>query len=143
MKGLLKDFLYLHGLFVFILYFIGNFFTVIILEYQLKNSNLKHTLAAFGCVALSGMTAYFVPALLLGPSHSSFLLQLISVAVACITQAIFWLFWFKKGRLKEFLPALGIAFGLSVVISMLLYSAFTGYIAALIKGGISKMVSPV
>lgn len=142
MQDFIKDFLYFHGLFVFILYFLANFFTVIVLEYKLKNTNLKHTIAAFGCVALSGFTAYFIPVVAFGSVQSSFFLQLISVVVACITQVVFWFFWFKKSFFKEFLPSLVIAFGIAVIISIILYSAFTGYIATLIKGGIKSIGNP-
>lgn len=139
MRRLLTDFLYFHGFFVFLLYLVGNFFTVIILEYRLKNKNLRHTIAAFICIALSGFAAYYIPIFFLGTKHSSPILQLWSVLIACAAQSIFWIVWFKK-RLRSLWPALAIAFGLSVLVAMLMYNSFIGYFSAITRSGLKNIV---
>ena len=138
---------YLHGVFAILLYLVGNFFTIIILEYKLKNVNLKHTLAGFACVALSGIFAYFVP-IFLFQGRSSMVMQLVGIGSALAVQGLFWWFWFRK-NLKKFAPALIVAFVLSVVIAFLFYNAFVWYVTTVAKGavkgaavGAAKNVTP-
>ena len=123
---------YLHGVFAILLYLIGNFFTIVILEYKLKNVNLKHTIAGFVCVALSGMVAYLVPISLLNVS-SPMTMQIIGIISALVVQGVFWFFWFKKD-LERFAPALVLAFTLSVLIAFLFYNIFVWYVTMVAKG---------
>lgn len=134
MKGLLKEFLYIHALFAFMLYLIGNFITIVILEYKLKNANLKHTLAGFVCVALSGFVAYFIPVHFFG-NKPLFYMQIVGVLSALAVQGVFWWFWFRD-RLRQFIPALVLAFGLTVVISMIAYNIFVWYLGVVMKGAV-------
>ena len=116
-----------HGLFVLILYMTSNVITIIIIEYKLKSNALKHTLAAFVCVALSSIIAYFVPVFLFVQGDSLFTLKLVGVLSASIFQIIFWLLWFKK-RFRDFWFVLFIAFFLSVFIAVFVHSAFLAYV---------------
>ena len=116
-----------HGLFVLILYMISNVITIIIIEYKLKSNALKHTLAAFVCVALSSIIAYFVPVFLFVQGDSLFTLKLVGVLSASIFQIVFWLLWFKK-RFRDFWFVLFIAFFLSVFIAVFVHSAFLAYV---------------
>lgn len=132
MEALLKHFLYIHALFSVMLYLVGSFITVVILEYKLKNVNLKHTLAGFACVALSGFVAYFIPVYFFG-NRPLFYMQMVGVLSALALQAAFWWFWFRD-RLKPFIPALALAFALTVVVAMIGYNIFVWYIGVVIKG---------
>lgn len=142
MQGLMGSFMYVHVLFVFMLYLIGSFVTVVALEYKLKNVNLKHTLAGFGSVALSAFFAYFVPIHLFG-GMPLFYMQIIGIISALVVQALFWWFWFRD-RLKQFIPVLAIAFALTVVVSMIGYNIFVWYFRMVIQeavAGIAKGVA--
>jgi len=127
---------YFHGVFAILLYLIGNFFTIITLEYKLKNTNLKHTLAGFTCVALSGICAYLIPVVLFGV-RSSMMMQVVGVVAALVVQAIFWFFWFKKD-LRKFAPALVIAFVLSALIAFFFYNAFVWYVKTVARGAVRE-----
>lgn len=121
-----------YGLFVLILYLVSNVITIIIIEYKLKSNALMHTLAAFVCVAFSSIVAYLIPIFLFARGRSLFTLQLVGVLSASIFQIVFWLLWFKE-RIRGLVPALCIAFFLSVLIATLVYSVFSLYVRALIK----------
>jgi len=122
---------YLHGLFAILLYLVGNFFTIVILEYKLKNVNLKHTLAGFACVALTGFIVYFVPIVLFG-IKDPFKMQVIGLTAAFLIQTLFWWLWFRKD-LRTFAPVLMLAFVLSVVIALLVYHMFVWYVHQVAK----------
>ncbi len=126
-KGLLKNVLYFHALFAFLLYILGTLFTITILEYRLKNSHLNRILAGFACIALSVVAFYFVPILLFGTS-SIFALQIFGVISMLVVQIFFWFFWFGK-EIKAVLPALALAFGLTIALSVLVYFLFTWYMS--------------
>lgn len=138
-RGMLEP--YLYGLFVILLYFAGNFFTVVILEHKLKNVNLKHTLAAFAAVALSGIVAYVVPVTLFGLT-SPFAMQLVGISAALAVQGIFWMLWFK-GKLRSFAPALILAFILAVLIALLAYNIFVWYARTVARGAVQGAVEQV
>ena len=141
MPAFLKDLMYFHGLFVLILYLVGTFFTVILVEYQLGSKILRHTLAAFVCVALSGFAAYYVPSVFWGAKRTSFTLQFISVMTACSVQILFWLVWFRQ-RLRTMWPALVIAFVLSVIVALGMYNFVVWYIRIMVKAAIRGAIGP-
>jgi len=129
-----------HGLFVLILYMISNVITIIIVEYKLKSNALKHTLAAFVCVALSSIIAYFVPVFLFAQKGSLLTLKLVGIFSASIFQIVFWFFWFKK-RFRDFWFVLCIAFFLSVFIAVLVQSAFFAYVKTVTKSAIISLLN--
>lgn len=129
---------YSYALFVVILYLIGNFFTVITLEYKLKNINLNHTFAAFVCIALSVIFAYIVPITIFG-ARTSIAMQIVGVSSAFFVQGVFWLFWFK-GKFKNYFPSLVFAFLLSVLISLSLYNVFIWYVTNIFKETVRETV---
>ena len=129
---------YLHGLFAILLYLVGNFFTIVILEYKLKNVNLKHTLAGFACVALSGLIVYIVP-ILFFDIRSPLMMQTVGLISACLVQGIFWWLWFKK-NLRKFAPVLLLAFVLSAVIALLGYNLFIWYVNSIAKDTVFGVV---
>ena len=141
MPSFLRDLIYFHGLFVLLLYFVGNFFTIIILEYQLRSNTLRHTLAAFVCVAFSGVVAYYVPVWFFDAKRTSVTLQFISVAAACSAQGVFWAIWFRK-KLRSLWPALLIAFVLSVIVALLMYNLFLWYVRLMVKGAVRGAIGP-
>lgn len=138
MKGLFKELFYVHALFAILLYLAGNFFTVVMLEYRLKNLNLKHTLASFASVALSGLCAYFIPIYLLR-GYSLFVMQIAAVCSALVMQLLFWWLWFKD-ELKRFAPSLLIAFTLTVIGALIMYNLFVWYVQIVTKGAVKGAV---
>lgn len=132
MKAILKELLYLHSLFSFLLYLVGNFIVIVTLEYKLKNPHLKHTLAGFVSIALSGVAAYIIP-LKLFINLSPLSMQLIGICAAFLTQALFWALWFRK-RFPELMSALFIAFVLTTVLSAIIYFIFMNYINMFVQG---------
>ena len=141
MLGLDNYFMYVHVLFVFMLYLIGSFVTVVALEYKLKNVNLKHTLAGFGSVALSAFFAYFIPMYVFG-GMPLVQMQIVGVISALAVQGLFWWLWFRN-RLNQFLPVLAIAFVITVVISMIGYNLFVWYFRMVIKGAVAGVMKGV
>ena len=133
-KSFIQDLLPLHALFVLLLYIIGTFFTVVILEYRLKNDKLKHTIAAFWSVALMALCAYYIPLLVLGSSKVTVTMKVVAILAGCGAQVGFWLIWFRK-QFKAVVPALAIAFALTVVVALLAYAVFLAYVRALIPSG--------
>jgi len=140
MRILLRNFLYFHGFFIFLLYLISTFVTIIVLEYKLKNQNLKHTIAAFACMGLSAIAAYYIPIAMIHTKHESPRLQLISIMIALAVQIFFWWLWFRE-RFRKYVPALAMAFGLSVLISLLTYNAFIGYMSKITRAGLKRIVT--
>jgi len=140
MRRLLKNFLYFHGFFIFLFYLISTFITIIILEYKLKNQNLKHTIAAFTCMGFSAMAAYYIPIFMFHTKHESPRLQLISIVIALAAQMFFWWIWFRE-RFRKFMPALVMAFCLSVLISLLTYNVFIGYMSTVTRAGLKRIVT--
>jgi len=132
---------YLHGLFAILLYLVGNFFTIVILEYKLKNVNLKHTIAGFACVAISGLIVYLVPVFFLGIT-SPLMMQTVGLISACLVQIIFWWLWFKQ-NLRKFAPVLVIAFVLSVVVALIAYNLFVWYINTIARDAVFGVVKGV
>lgn len=129
-----------HGLFVLILYMTSNVITIIIIEYKLKSNALKHTLAAFVCVALSSIIAYLIPVFLFAQSGSLLTLKLVGVLSASIFQIVFWLLWFKK-RFRDFWFVLCVAFFLSVFTAVLVQSAFFSYVRVVTKSAITSLLN--
>lgn len=136
MKALLKELLYIHSLFSFLLYLAGNVIVIVALEYKLKNPNLKHTLAGFVSIALSGFAAYFIPIKFFGV-HSPGAMQTLGIFAAFFVQAAFWALWFRK-RFKEFAPILLIAFSITSVVALVMYFSFMAYIDMVVKGAIQS-----
>jgi hypothetical protein len=140
MKAILKELVYVHSLFSFFLYLVGSVIVTVIVEYKLKNPNLKHTLAGFFAVALSGFAAYIIPMKFF--THLSPLaMQLVGIAAAFFTQALFWALWFRK-KFPALMSALLIAFVLTAVIAVAAYFIFMGYINMIVQGAIQS-VNPI
>lgn len=137
MKALLKEFAYIHSLFSFMLYLVGNFIVIIVLEYKLNNPHFKHTLAGFASIALSGVVAYSVP-MYISRDLSPVVMQTIGIMSAFLTQSVFWLIWFRR-RFKELAPALAIAFIVTVVVSLVMYFSFMAYVQLVIKETVENL----
>lgn len=136
MKSLLKELLYIHSLFSFMLYLAGNFIVIVTLEYKLKNPHLKHTLAGFVSIAISGLAAYIIP-MNIFTNLNPLTMQLIGIFAAFLTQILFWGLWFRK-RFKELMPALFIAFGLTAIVAVAMYFAFMAYLHMVIQEAIDS-----
>jgi len=141
MKGLFEELLYIHALFVVFLYLVGNFFTVVFLEYKLKNLNLRHTLAAFASVALSGLFAYLIPVAFFSGAPL-FTMQMIAIATIIIIQGLFWWYWFRK-NLKAFAPVLALAVVLTVIGALLMYNLFVWYVSVVTKAAVKEAITTI
>lgn len=137
MKALLKELVYIHSLFSFMLYLVGNFIVIVVLEYKLKNPHLKHTVAGFFSIALSGAVAYIVP-IYIFKNLSPFAMQTVGILAAFMTQALFWGFWFRK-RFVELVPALVISFALTALVALGMYFIFMSYVDTVIKGTLGSL----
>ncbi|MCK5632942.1 hypothetical protein KAH94_04285 [bacterium] len=131
---LAKKALYFHALFAFMIYLFGSFFTIVLLEYKLKNVNLKHTLAGFVSVLFSGLIAYFIPVFLL-TTRSLTILRFAGIISALVIQGLFWMLWFKD-EFKKYLPALIVAFVLTIAFALFVHYSFVSYVNMMIGGAV-------
>jgi hypothetical protein len=134
MKALIKELMYIHALFSFMVYLVGNLIVIVVLEYKLKNPHLKHTLAGFVCIALSGVAAYFIPVYFF-KGLSPIFMQIIGLFSAFVVQGLFWSVWFRK-RIKDFAPALIFAFALTALFAVIMYFSFMWYMKLIVKGAV-------